>query len=74
MILLKNAWSLFILAKLSKTGILIGIIWNKINFIRMFKMTNLINIAFLILNIKLAYSAIFLSSYTNILNCYNVFN
>lgn len=59
---MKNTLRLFILARHNKNGILTGTIWNIINFISVFKITDLIDTVFFISNIKLADLTIFLSS------------
>ncbi len=62
MILLKNVSYLFMSVRQSKNKILTGIISNLINLSNVFKLTDLINTALLILNIKLTNLAIFLLS------------
>lgn len=73
-ILLKNAPSLFILARHNRNKVLTGTIWNVTDLIGMSKMTNSINVVFLISNVKLADLAIFLSNCIEVLNSYNAFN
>lgn len=65
-ILLKNAPSLSMSARHSKNRVLTSTMWNVIDPNSICKLTNSIDIALLIPNIKLADPSIFLSSWTKI--------
>ena len=61
-------------ARQTKNGVLTRTIWNVISPSDIFKLTNPINAAFLISNVKLANPAVFLLSWTKVSSCYNAFN
>lgn len=74
MILLKNALCLSISAKQSKNKVLIKTMWNVIYSSNISKLTDLINVALFISNIKLAELAVFLLSWIEVSSCCNTFN
>lgn len=69
-----NVSCLSMSARQNKNRVLTEIIWNVTNLDEVSKLTDPINAAFLISNVKLANTALFLSAWTALLSCYNAFN
>lgn len=73
-ILLNKALCLSISAKHSKNGMLTRTMWDVINLKGVSRLIDLIDVMFLISNIKFANPAISLSSWTDISSCCSAFN